>query len=297
MKYVLTGSAGNITKPLAIALLKAGHQVTVIGRHADKLAELTAQGAVAAIGSIEDASFLADTFRGADAVYTMVPPHHNPEHWKDYIAGIGANYASAIAAAGVRKVVNLSSIGAHLPDGCGPVSGLYRVEQALNALDGVDVLHLRPGFFYLNFLGAIGMIKGMNIIGGNYGPADTKIALVHPADIAAVAAEELQSLRFTGHSVRYVSSDERTTGDVAALLGEAIGKPGLPWVEFTDEQNSAGMKQAGMPDEIAANYTEMGAAIRTGIMQEDYWKNQPEQKGGIKLEDFAQLFAAIYKAG
>ncbi|MDB5252814.1 MAG: NAD-dependent dehydratase [Flaviaesturariibacter sp.] len=296
MKYVLTGSAGNITRPLASTLLSAGHQVVVIGRDAARMTELTAQGATAAIGSVEDTAFLTETFRGADAVYTMVPPHHNPTSWKEYIGTIGANYAAAIADAGVKKVVNLSSIGAHVADGCGPVSGLYRVEQALNGLTGVDVLHLRPGFFYLNFLGTIGMVKGMNIMGGNYGDADTKLVLVHPDDIAAVAAEALQSFSFTGHSVRYIASDERTTGDVAGVIGDAVGKPGLPWVEFTDEQNSAGMKQAGMPDEIVTNYTEMGAAMRSGIMQEDYWKHRPAQLGATKLEDFARSFAAIYAA-
>ena len=72
------------------------------------------------------------------------------------------------------------------------------------------------------------MIKGANIIGGNYGDANAKMILVHPKDIAAAAAEALQDLNFTGHSVRYVVSDERTTGEVAKVLGTAIGKPDVP---------------------------------------------------------------------
>ena len=86
MKYVITGSAGHISKPLALQLLAAGHQVTVIGRNAENLKDLTAAGADSAIGSVEDVAFLTTTFTGADAVYTMVPPNHNPENWKAHIA-------------------------------------------------------------------------------------------------------------------------------------------------------------------------------------------------------------------
>ena len=114
MNYTLTGGAGNITKPIALALLKAGHSVTVIGRNAANLKELTDAGAAAAIGSVEDIAFLTQAFTGADAVYTMVPPTMPASDWKGYIGRIGKNYATAIAAAAVKKVVNLSSVGAHL---------------------------------------------------------------------------------------------------------------------------------------------------------------------------------------
>ena len=166
MKYVVTGSLGNISKPLAEKLVAAGHSVTIISSKAEKTSQIEALGANAAIGSVEDIGFLTKTFTDADAVYTMVPPNFSPGNWKKYIAGIGKNYAAAIKAAGVKNVVDLSSIGAHMPDGCGPVSGLYFAEKALNGLDGVNVKHLRAGFFFQNFFGNIGMIKHMGIIAG-----------------------------------------------------------------------------------------------------------------------------------
>jgi len=209
MKYVITGSIGHISKPITENLVKAGHAVTVItSKEANKTA-IEALGARAAIGSVEDVAFLSNTFTGADAVYTMVPPNFAATAWKEWIAGIGNNYATAIKNAGIQKVVNLSSIGAHLADGCGPVSGLHFVEKALDALEGVSVKHLRPAFFYYNFLANIGMIQHMNIIGGNYGGADTLLALVEPADIAEAATEELLQLHFTGSSIRYIASDEK----------------------------------------------------------------------------------------
>jgi len=293
MKFVVTGSLGNISKPLAEKLIAAGHSVTVVSSKADKTAQIEAIGAKAAIGSVEDVDFLTKTFLGADAVYVMVPPNFGAANWKKYIANIGENYAEAIHASGVKNVVNLSSMGAHMPEGCGPVSGLFFVEKALNALEVVNVKHLRPGFFYTNFLANIGMVKHMGIIGGNYGENAT-LVIVHPEDIAEVAAEELLNLSFKGKSVRYIVSDEKTTQEVATTLGTAVGKPELPWVNFKDEETLGGMLQAGVPEEIAKNYAEMGAAMRSGEMDSDYKKNKPAIFGKTKLEAFAPVFAAVY---
>ena len=108
--------------------------------------------------------------------------------------------------------------------------------------------------------------------------------------------EELASLNFTGHSVRYIGSDERSTEDIAKTIGAAIGHPQLPWVTFTDEQAYSGMMQMGLPENAAKNYAEMGHAMHDGSMFEDYWKHHPDKLGKTKLEDFAKTFAAVYNS-
>jgi uncharacterized protein YbjT (DUF2867 family) len=190
-------------------------------------------------------------------------------------------------------VVNLSSIGAHMPEGCGPVSGLFRVEAALNALDSVNVKHLRPAYFYHNLLAQMGMIQHAGIMGGNFG--ENAWPIVHPDDIADAAAEELLNLSFTGHSIRYIVGDERTGAEVATAIGAAIDKPELPWIVFTDEQNLQGAVQAGLNEEVARNYTEMGTAIRSGEMNVEYNQNKPVFSKK-KLGDFASEFAAVFGA-
>jgi uncharacterized protein YbjT (DUF2867 family) len=215
---------------------------------------------------------------------------------KASIAEVGKNYAEALKTSNVKHVVNLSSVGAHLPDGVGPVNGLNRVEQALNGLKNINIKHLRPVYFYLNFLGNVDMVKNMNIIGGNFGGSDFKMLLADTNDVAEVAFEELSNLNFTGHSVRYISSDERSTEDIAKVLGRSINKPELPWVTFSDEQAFGCMTQMGFPENAAKNYTEMGHAMQDGSMFADYWKHRPAQLGKTKLEDFAKTFAAVYNS-
>lgn len=293
MRYIVTGGAGNISKPLIKKLLNAGHEVIAVARNADHLKELTTQGAKQAIGSIEDVEFLKKTFAGADAVYTMVPPNYTTTDLKNWMRLIGKNYADAIRASNVQYVVNLSSVGAHLPNGCGPVTGLYHVEQALNQLQNIHLRHLRPVYFFSNFLGSIGMVKHMNIVGANFGGENFKMALADANDVAGIAFEELNNCAFSDISARYIASDERTTDEIAKVLGSAVGKPDLPWVVFTDEQAFNGMLQAGLPEELAKNYTEMGHAVQNGIMMEDYWKQHPALEK-TKLEDFAKTFAFVY---
>ena len=296
MKYVITGAAGNISKPLAEKLLKAGHEVTIISRSAENIRSLTDLGAKSAIGSVEDVEFLKKAFAGADAVYTMVPPRYDAPDMKAHIASVGKNYAEAIKASNIKYVVNLSSVGAHLPGGCGPVNGLYKVEQALNELKDTNIKHLRPVWFFTNLFTNIDMIKHMNIIGGNFGGHDFKMLMVYPNDVADVAFEELSNLNFTGHTVRYIGGDERTTDEIATIIGASIGKQDLPWVVFSDEQAYGGMMQAGLPENLAKNYAEMGHAMHDGSMFEDYWKHHPAQLGKTKLEDFAKIFAGVYNA-
>ena len=295
MHYVITGSLGNISHSIVTSLVAAGHSVKVITSNNNRVAAIEALGASAAVGSVEDVAFLTDAFASADAVYTMVPPKWDAADWKAHIHSVGKNYAAALKANNIKWVVNLSSIGADKSSGVGPVTGLHQVETSLNQLADVNILHLRPGYFFSNFFGNIGMIKHMGIIGSN-NEAGNSMVLSDTSDIAAAAAEALLALDFKGHSVKYLASDERTPAEIAAVLGKAIGIPSLPWVSFSDEQNLAGMVQAGLTQEVASNYTEMGASMRSGEMAEDFYKHRPAEFGKVKLEDFATVFAGAYQA-
>lgn len=292
MKIIITGSLGNISKPLATQLIAQGHSLTIISSNADKTAEISQLGAAAAIGSVTDESFLTKTFAGADLVYLMVPPHFGADDLPGHIKNVGQQFANAVKASGIKKVILLSSIGAHLEKGTGPIAGLHAVEQIFNQVEGIDLLSLRPAFFYNNFYANIDLIKHAGIIGSNYG-ADQSIVLVHPNDIAAVAAAKVEE-GFEGKSILYIASDKRKLSEVAAALGSAIGKAGLPWVEFDDTQAYEGMVGAGLPAEMARNYVEMGTAIRSEILWEDFEAKGIVPVGKIKLEDFAAHFAVAY---
>jgi len=289
--YIITGSIGNISKPVVEGLVKAGKNVTVITSKTENAKQIEKLGAKALVGSVSDKEFVKKAFAGADVVYTMIPPIWVTQNWRKSQNEVGDVYVDAIKSNNIKYVVNLSSLGAHNKDGVGPVNALYDFEHALNAIPGLNVIHLRPSSFYLNLLAQIGLIKAAGIMGANYG--ESKIALVHPRDIAEVVLQELLDVKFTGNSIRHIVSDERTGADVAEAIGKAIGK-NIPWVVFSDEDQLKGLLQGGVPQSHAPAYVEMGAAMRTGKMQERLSENKTV--GRTKLEDFAKEFSAAYNA-
>ncbi|UPT66360.1 MAG: NAD(P)H-binding protein [Sphingobacteriales bacterium JAD_PAG50586_3] len=296
MNYVITGSIGHISKPVVEKLTTAGHTVTVITSTAARVADIEALGAKAAVGSVDDAAFLTQAFTGADAVYLMIPPTFAAPDWFTHQKLVANNYVAALKANSIKNVVLLSSIGAHLRKGVGPVDGVGYLEEELLKLEGINAKFMRPSFFYYNLFAQINLIKNAGIMGSNGGSADDKIVLVDTNDIADVVADALLKLDFTGISIQYIASDVRTYGEVATVLGNAIGKPGTPWVLFTDEQSEQGMLQAGLPKTNVDGYVAMGKSQRSGLMQADFFANPPAQLGKVKLEDFAKGFAAAYNA-
>ena len=325
MKIIITGSLGHISKPLATELVQKGHAVTVISSSPDKQKDIEAIGATAAIGSIEDVSFLAKTFTGADAVYTMLPPfkfQENPDlDAREEARRLTSNYVAAIQQSGVKKVVHLSSIGAHTDKGNGLLAFHFVAEQVLKQLPAdVTITFMRPvGFYYnlyqfmdivkgegflkgfvglfltLRHYGLMGLLQGKNgLIVSNYG-AEDKMPWVSPLDIAAAISEELTSA-FRGHKARYVASEELTCSQIANILGTAVGKPYLKWVTISDKQMLDALLKYKMPLSLANDITEMNASQRNGgILFEDYYKNIPTM-GKVKMKDFAQEFAAVYNS-
>lgn len=292
MKITTTGSLGNVAKPLVKKLIAAGHEVTVISTNDDRKSEIETLGAKALIGSISDEAFLSEAFSGADAVYTMMPPSMGAGNMIQNIADAGQAYANAIKAAGITRVVMLSSVGADASEGTGPVQGVHRVEKILRGLDGVNVTVLRSGFFYINFLRDISLIKSKGIFGNNYN-GDNKLALTHPEDLSTALAEELQA-KGNGFEVKYIVSDVSTGNQIAELFGQAIEKPKLVWTNIPDEQLTQGMLAGGSPAELVGLIVEMGQGVRKGIITKDFFASGAKVTGKIKLAKFAEEFKAAY---
>lgn len=294
MKYVLTGSIGNITKPLATRLIAAGHDVTIISSSESRKREIEKLGATAEIGNVLDAAFLTKSFFGAEAVYLMIPPTFTVTDWLGFQKEVAESFVTAITESGVKNIVQLSSIGAHMGTGAGPIDGLAYLEKRLESVEGINVLKLRPSYFYTNFYTLIDMIKHAGILGSNMGNPEQQLILTHPNDIADAAAKHLLALDFKGQNFEYVSSDIRTFAEISRVLGNAINKPELPWVGFSDEDTFQGMLQSGLPEVFAKGYVQMGKSIREGLIQQDYFNSDEKPQGKVKLENFAKEFEHAY---
>jgi nucleoside-diphosphate-sugar epimerase len=297
MKVTVTGSLGNISRILTEKLVSAGHEVKVVTSNAERAKEIEQLNAIPLVGSIEDFELVKKAFAGSEAVYLMIPPNFQTADLKQYIKTVGEQYANALKETGVKYAVNLSSIGSHLENGLGPTGANFYVEQKLNELQNVNVFHLRPGMFLTNFYGAIPMIKHQNVLGNNFG-GTVNLPLTHPKDIAKAAFKALNDLSFSGKQMQYIVSDEKNGFEVAETLSNAVGKPGVNWIEFSDEQLLGALMQNGFSEQMAKVYmVEIGVALKDGSFMEDYNKNKSLSVGGTTLQDFSKEFAMAYQYG
>ncbi len=265
--YVITGATGNTGSVVARSLLSKGQKVRVIGRSAERLQSLAVQGAEPFVCNITDAEALARAFAGARAAYLMVPPDMASQDVRAYQARVSEAAGAALGKAGVKYAVFLSSIGADKIENTGPVVGLHDFEQRLNRVAGLNVLHLRAGYFMENTLAQIGAIKMLGIAAGPLRP-DLKLAMIASRDIGAVAAEALRALDFSGQQTRELHGQrDISMAEVAAIIGLAIDQPGLVYIHAPDEQIRPALTQVGMSLDMANLLLEMAAALNSGHMR------------------------------
>ena len=259
------GATGNVGRKIVHRLLEAGEPVRAIGRNPRALAELAAAGAEPRAGHAGDAAFLTEAFRGADAVHTMLPYSPSAPDFRAEQAQLGEAIATAIRDSGVRRVVAQSSLGAELPAGTGFIAAsLHPQEQRLRALDGVDVLFLRPALFFESIVAAVEIVEATGVNADVIDP-DVPLPMVATHDVAAAAAAALRSRDWTGGEVReLLGPRDLTYAEATRILGTAMGRPDLRYVQLPGDEMAAALVQAGFTPDAAALHVEMGNAITSG---------------------------------
>jgi uncharacterized protein YbjT (DUF2867 family) len=264
--YVVTGATGN-TGRVANKLLDQGKKVRVIGRSAERLQSFVARGAEAFVADVSDQAALTKAFTGAEGVYAMIPPSMASEDFRGDQRRASNAIAGALERAGVKYAVSLSSVGADKQAGTGPVAGLHEFEEILNRVAGLNVLHLRAGYFMENTLGQVGAIGAM---GKTAGPlrGDLKLPMIATKDIGNKAAEWLLALDFKGKETRELLGQRDLSMDEAtAIIVKAIEKPDLKYVQVPGEQMQPLFIQMGMSPNVASLILEMAEALNSGHMR------------------------------
>src|SRR5580765_651450 len=288
--HVILGASGNTGSIIANSLLSEGRKVRVMGRDAGRLQRFVRKGAEAFRADVSDAAVLSKAFSGARAAYLMLPPVKSREDQERESDAI----AKAVKESGLRYAVHLSSYGAHVPEGTGPIAGLHSSEQKLNAISSLNVLHLRAAYFMENNLAAIGMIHGIGMFGGALLP-DLKLPMIATPDVGDYAAQCLLGLDFSGKQTRELLGErDLSMTEATAAIARGIGKPDLRYEQFPYDQVQQVLTQIGIPPKGAALYIEMYKAINAGVLvlQEP---RSPENSTPTSFEKFVQdVFAAAY---
>ena len=288
--YVILGASGNTGSIIANSLLSAGKRVRVLGRDAGRLQSFVGKGAEAFTADMSDAVALTKAFGGARAAYLMLPPAKSQEEQERNSDAI----AKAVKESRLCYAVHLSSYGAQVAKGAGPVSGLHSSEQKLNAIKDLSVLHLRAAYFMENNLAAIGMIHGMGIFGNALLP-DLKIPMAATRDVGNYAGQRLLDLDFSGkQTCELLGERDLSMAEATAIIARGIGKADLNYVQFPYDQVQRVLEQMGMPPKKAAVYIEMFKAINTGVLAAQEPRSR-ENTTTTSFEEFVQdVFAPAY---
>lgn len=291
--YVITGATGNIGSKTADMLLEKGEKVRVIGRNAERLRRFAAKGAETIAGNLKDADFVSRAFRGATAVFTMIPPDVTATDFRANQNEFGTSIATGIARSGVDCVVNLSSQGADLGSGSGPIMGLRDQEARLNRLEGVDILHLRPTYFMENLLMTIPLINSYGFAGSAV-RGDLKFAMIATRDIAACVAERLVKRDFAGKSYwDLLGQRDLSLNEAFEVVGREIGRPELNYMQFIYEEAAKGMREMGFSSDTARLFVEMSKALNEGLFAVGRPRTS-QNTTPTSIEEFAATFAEAY---
>jgi uncharacterized protein YbjT (DUF2867 family) len=288
--YVILGASGNTGSIIANFLLSKGEKVRVVGRDARRLQRFVDKGAEAFTADVSDAVALTKAFSGARAAYLLLPPVKTREAQERESDAI----AQAVKESSLRYAVHLSSYGAQVPEGTGPVAGLHSSEEKLNAISGLNALYLRAAYFMENNLVAIGMIHGMGIFGNALLP-DVKLPMIATRDVGDYAAQRLLHLDFSGKQTRELLGErDLSMTEATAVIGRGIGKPDLEYKQFPYDQVEQALTQMGVPPKGAALYIEMYKSINEGVLA-PLEPRSPENTTPTSFEKFVQdVFAAAY---
>lgn len=283
MSIAVTTPTGQIGSRVARILAGAGAPLTLLARDPARLPDDLRARADVRRGSLEDAAFVREATRGAEALFLLVPPDYATRDWRAFQLGIARAAADAVRENGVRHVVLLSSGGAHRDD----LLAISRVGETERMLEGAapHVLSLRAGFFMENFLSAVPTIREMGAVFMGISP-ESRAAFVATRDIADVAARHLLDRSWSGHRVLPVQGPEDLSfREAAERLAEGTGRP-VRYVQVDDEQVKAALLGAGASEHVADEYTRMFRRLdETGFDREP---RTPEATTPTTLAEWAR---------
>lgn len=261
--YVIAGATGRVGSATAKNLLNEGAAVRVLVRRRSDADDWEVQGAEARVVHLDDRAALADALNGCAGFFALLPFDLAADDLDDHAARLIASIAGAVADANVPHVVMLSSAGADLAEGTGPITGLYGLEQALRAT-GTVLTALRSGHFQEKVSDVIEIARKSGVYPVFAASADVPLPMVATVDLGAAAAQALQLSPDASENVDIVgpSYSERA---VAALLGEALGKE-LQVATIPEEARVGAFVEAGFRPHIADSLAELYHADEQGLL-------------------------------
>ncbi|WP_067491685.1 NmrA family NAD(P)-binding protein [Actinomadura hibisca] len=259
MTIVVTTPTGHVGSRVVRLLLQAGVRPRLLLRDPARLEEGTQPLVDAVTGDLTDPEYVRAGLKGARTVFWADPTPHTSADPIETSLRTAAPLFDAAQRGDVERVVFLSSVGAELRHGVGHIDALGQIEEGLNST-GVDVTHLRCGYFFTNLLSEVDSLAD-GVLATSADPHQV-MAWVDPRDIAEVVAARLLNDDWAGQHVQGVYGPENLTfARVAEILTDVLDRP-IRLQTVSDDEVRAGMREAGLPDDAIEGIVGMIAGGR-----------------------------------
>jgi uncharacterized protein YbjT (DUF2867 family) len=282
---LVTGATGHAGSQVVRALLERGQDVRVLVRDPAKSQRLFGDAVEQAAGDLADPAAVRAAMRGATTMFLSTADDPRRVEWE-------TSAIDAAAAAGVRRIVKLSSIVAAPGAPVAFWDWHGRVEQHLSA-SGVPAVFLRSSFYMSNVLASAEQVAAE---GRLYAPAGAaRIAMIDPRDVGAAAAAVMTGAGHEGRTYVLTGPEAITYAQVAGELAAATDRP-VEFVDVPDESARQGMIQAGLPGFVAEAIVGIFAQAREGAAERvtatiESLTGTPARDFGCFARDHAHLFA------
>jgi uncharacterized protein YbjT (DUF2867 family) len=246
---LVTGGTGNIGSELVRLLIAAGQKIRVLVRTPAKVQALEGKVEVA-IGDLDKPETLAPALKGVERAFLLAGGPNVPAQETAFIR--------AAKAAGLKHVVMVSSGGVGKGLGSGPA---HEPGEAELKASGLAWTLLHPWEFMSNLMWARQTIVEQGAI---YSPTGQgRSCVIHPHDIAAVAAKVLTSEGHAGKTYELTGPEALTTAEMAARLSAAAGRP-IQHVDIPDAAYREALAKAGLPPPVVDPMAKFYAAVKAG---------------------------------
>jgi uncharacterized protein YbjT (DUF2867 family) len=291
---LITGATGNVGSIVARNLISKEKKVRVVSRHGIKMKDFYNAGAEVLIGDLSHPKFVDKAFEGISATFCIMPPNNLSDNIRKYRQGIAHNYINAVKKHGVRNVILMSSLGAHLREGSGIVDGLADMEVSFSGLKDVNVLILRAGYFMENLYFELNRLRSSGTIGSTI-RGELKFPIVAAKDVAAVVEKRLLALDFTGHTIEYVLGPKDISfNEIAEIVGRALNRPEIKYKRLTKNDCRNEMIQSGyISENVADAFIEMEEVFNNGKGLNAHTRTS-ENSTPTTFEEFAKGIASVY---
>ena len=290
---LVMGATGQVGSKVVAHLLANDQKVRCLARHFPDKAAF--KGAELVAGDCNNVSLLAQMMRGCNSVLTMIPEDFSVPQVRLYQNKIGEAIAEAIEEANIKKVVNLSYLGADLDKGTGLLLGYHDQEERLNKITQADIIHLRPSYFMENLLKEIPDIIASNQIFGSLA-AEVPVSMIATQDIAARIAFLLMAPNFEGRATEALLGErDLSMNDVAQIVGHAIKKNNLDYFELSPPEMIRKWKKSGVSENGCEMLSEYYEAHNNGSIAGTTQRSKLNTTA-TSLEEFAKTtFAEAYR--